>query len=51
MKTFVALLTKGKTAKMNGKMMTLTFFQLYTFFIHIYSFKQGFFRSVKNYKY
>ena len=32
MKKFVALLTKEKWLKMNGEMMTLTFFQLYKFY-------------------
>ena len=44
MKKFTALLTKEKWQRMNRKMMTLTFFELYTgyvkklgvFFFHIY---------------
>ena len=45
MKKLVAFLTKEKKLRMNGKMITLTFFQLYTvyikklgqFFFHAYS--------------
>ena len=33
MKKFVALLVKEKWPGMNGKMMTLTFFELYTVYI------------------
>ena len=33
MKKFVALLTKEKRLRMNGKMMTVTFLELYTVYI------------------
>ena len=61
MKKFVALLTKGKPPRMNGKR-TATFFQLYTLymknqddsFYHIILvnlFKQRYISSVTSYKY
>ena len=35
MRKFVALLTKKKQLKMNGKMITLTFFKLYIVYVKI----------------
>ena len=56
MKKFLALLMKEKRPRMNGKMMTLTFFELYT--VYIKKLEQFFFdtllavhHSVASYKY
>ena len=56
MKKFLALLMKEKRPGMNGKMMTLTFFELYT--VYIKKLEQFFFHtllavhhSVASYKY
>ena len=61
MKKLAALLTKEKQPRMNGKMMTLTFFQLRTvayklgqFFFHALLanlFKQRYISSVTSYRY
>ena len=61
MKEFIALLTDEKQLRMHGKIMTLTFFELYTVYIkirtifsphlHVNLFKERCISSVKNYKY
>ena len=61
MKKFIALLTEERQLRMNGEMMSLTFFKLYTEYIKIRTiffsylllnlFKERYISSVKSYKY
>ena len=62
MKKFVVLLKKEKQQRMNGKMMSLTFFELYAVYIKknmtilfpyllVNMFKQRYITYVKSYKY
>ena len=61
MKEFTALLTDEKQLRMHGKIMNLTFFELYTVYIkirtifsphlHVNFFKKRCISSVKDYKY
>ena len=61
MKKFIALLTEERQLRMNGEMMSLTFFKLYTEYIKIRTiffsylllnlFKERYISFVKSYKY